>query len=1063
MADEEVSVQITAIDRASEVFRGLSKGSDDLMQSISSILTPAKLLGGFIGYELVNALGNAVRSFEDFALEVRNFQYVAGGTTEQVNALLNGLGMMGVGATDAERMITMMSRAAESGSTALGTLKLSVLDASGSMKLPISLFLETIDKLGAMTDATTRDSIARQLWGKTWLEMVPVIQMGSDALIQLGASSSRVMTKEDTDRAEEYHRAMAALGVELSTIGVNIGRDLVPPLILIAQVGGPLVVSTGKAILGVFQEVDAVITGAVSTLVAFTVPFAWVTDAIHLTSGAYQAWSGAAGTGATMMADLASKGVSNLGALGSSLDGLNQKSQTTAAGIMATAGGGAAPDWITKQQNALADQINAYYDAYLSAFSSLESKMDAEVSKIDSQREKALNEVNEKYKNIEIYSASDISQLRININAAANAKIEAARLDLATKISAHGKMVFDAVMKMEDDNARFVELTEQQKADAVAEGTQQRILSESKAYQFVHDAMNNQTDEFEWSYTHRSDVVRVTQQGILESYKPYFDQIAGLYGDDSAAYIAELERKKQNLQQQLLDGTITEQTYYTVVGQLQEKSNAQWNTYMNARLTAAGIEVNQNLAREAGYYDKVEQIRQTNLKNQATVYLAEAEQDNSLWAGMLSGATIAYAGLGTFWGNVSKGFETTFQNVQKGLSDSFFDVMTGQFDKLGDAAKNFGLEMIRTFSDILANAATRELLGLLLGTGNGSVGGNLLGLGVTAAGAAAAGGGGGGGALSTVSSGASLLGAGNSLWSLLTGGGGGGAITYQAGGALADAIDVSTAAASDLGLPSAIGAGEGLGAAAGGGAIGESGVLAGGLAAAAPYALAAIPLAFALLPQLLFPDKSDQQFAAQGSQAAQWLKAHPDVLAGFQADPYSLSNWSGPLASGIYNPVESFLTALGYENSLGDASKATSDYYQALYARYGESALYASGMLVNPPDLTAPVELSGGRAAGGPVWPGWSGMVGEQGPERLTIGKGGFGLVTPNDGTPASGGGGGDLHLTVNIEVNGSLADANQLYQLVRNKLIPEIARIARTFTRSSSLSGGRSLFETGS
>jgi len=45
-----------------------------------------------------------------------------------------------------------------------------------------------------------------------------------------------------------------------------------------------------------------------------------------------------------------------------------------------------------------------------------------------------------------------------------------------------------------------------------------------------------------------------------------------------------------------------------------------------------------------------------------------------------------------------------------------------------------------------------------------------------------------------------------------------------------------------------------------------------------------------------------------------------------------------------------------------------------------ESALYASGMLVNPPDLTAPVELSGGRAAGGPVWPGWSGMVGEQDP-----------------------------------------------------------------------------------
>jgi hypothetical protein len=54
--------------------------------------------------------------------------------------------------------------------------------------------------------------------------------------------------------------------------------------------------------------------------------------------------------------------------------------------------------------------------------------------------------------------------------------------------------------------------------------------------------------------------------------------------------------------------------------------------------------------------------------------------------------------------------------------------------------------------------------------------------------------------------------------------------------------------------------------------------------------------------------------------------------------------------------------------------------------------------------------VGGARAAGGPVWPGGSFTVGERGAERLDIGPGGFGMVTP------LGGGGGGTTIIINAQ-----------------------------------------------
>jgi len=70
---------------------------------------------------------------------------------------------------------------------------------------------------------------------------------------------------------------------------------------------------------------------------------------------------------------------------------------------------------------------------------------------------------------------------------------------------------------------------------------------------------------------------------------------------------------------------------------------------------------------------------------------------------------------------------------------------------------------------------------------------------------------------------------------------------------------------------------------------------------------------------------------------------------------------------------------------------------------------------------------TGGRAHGGPVWPGtWT--VGEQGPETLVLGPSGRGYIVPNQG----GGGGGTVNITLNA--NG-VNDPVQLLQMLRREL----------------------------
>lgn len=132
-------------------------------------------------------------------------------------------------------------------------------------------------------------------------------------------------------------------------------------------------------------------------------------------------------------------------------------------------------------------------------------------------------------------------------------------------------------------------------------------------------------------------------------------------------------------------------------------------------------------------------------------------------------------------------------------------------------------------------------------------------------------------------------------------------------------------------------------------------------------------------------------------------------------------------SNALYNWVKA------QEGAFQDADAAARTYLALLRGQAIGGAdwqtLVGTAGYVDPIDRS--LDVTGARASGGPVWPGrW--LVGEDGPEILTLGPGGMGGVTPLAGRGGSGG----SPVEIVVQVDGSelarVVDRHLYYNLTR-------------------------------
>lgn len=112
-------------------------------------------------------------------------------------------------------------------------LNVSLVDAQGNLRTTDAVLLDTIDALASMEDDVQRDIIANEIFGKTFTEMRPLINGGSQAikdLMQEAEDYGMVMSDDAVKASADFEDALTRMQGTLGGVKNRLGAELLPAL-----------------------------------------------------------------------------------------------------------------------------------------------------------------------------------------------------------------------------------------------------------------------------------------------------------------------------------------------------------------------------------------------------------------------------------------------------------------------------------------------------------------------------------------------------------------------------------------------------------------------------------------------------------------------------------------------------------------------------------------------------------------------------------------------------------------------------------------------------------------
>jgi hypothetical protein len=197
-------------------------------------LGPAGLALGAAGY----AAHSAITEFTALATQVRDLSYLSGGSAREVSILVTGLEDLGVSSDAVQQSLAFMSNAIENGSPALLRLGVASRNADGSLKTGLQTFYETVDALSGVKNELERNSLAREIFGRGWTQMIPIIEQGAGKIRELGeenAKAGKIMDEAGIQKAREFNLALKDLGNAWEGLKISVGGGIIAPVTLLAR------------------------------------------------------------------------------------------------------------------------------------------------------------------------------------------------------------------------------------------------------------------------------------------------------------------------------------------------------------------------------------------------------------------------------------------------------------------------------------------------------------------------------------------------------------------------------------------------------------------------------------------------------------------------------------------------------------------------------------------------------------------------------------------------------------------------------------------------------------
>lgn len=258
------------IDGLSKSLGGLNKQAQGVQGGLGRMGQAAKGIGGLMSSLLpaaavagVAALG---KSAIDTADDLNDMSQRTGVAVESLSrfgqaAADSGSSIEGV----AKGMGQLAKRITDPGSAASEALKgigIATTDAQGKVRGLDAVMLDIADKFAKMPDGAEKSALAMQLFGKSGVELIPMLNSGREALQKYQATISGDMAKS----ADEFNDALNAIGRELSGPFNEAVTALLPAITSIAN-GLVGIIKAFSDLPGPVQSTILVIAGLAAALI----------------------------------------------------------------------------------------------------------------------------------------------------------------------------------------------------------------------------------------------------------------------------------------------------------------------------------------------------------------------------------------------------------------------------------------------------------------------------------------------------------------------------------------------------------------------------------------------------------------------------------------------------------------------------------------------------------------------------------------------------------------------------------------------------------------------------
>lgn len=234
MAEANTSIVISAVDRATEVIRGVT-GQFGVLESKWGRLVTALGVTAGVAYltNLVKQSLQAADAMGDLASAVgvnvetlSRYKLAADTSGTSMEGLANGLKRLSV------NMLDTSNNTGEA-QDAFKVLGISVTDATGELRSSDAVLLELADRFAGLEDGSGKTALAMKVFGGAGAELIPFLNNGSDGLremAELAETLGLALDSKTVAAADRTNDIFVVLGQVTTGFGNKILKEVLPTL-----------------------------------------------------------------------------------------------------------------------------------------------------------------------------------------------------------------------------------------------------------------------------------------------------------------------------------------------------------------------------------------------------------------------------------------------------------------------------------------------------------------------------------------------------------------------------------------------------------------------------------------------------------------------------------------------------------------------------------------------------------------------------------------------------------------------------------------------------------------